>query len=375
MNNKNKGVNMNNLKKLGATALAGSLVAVSAQAGELSVTGHATATLKTKGGSGSTAQTLGHNTAVSFAGSGELDNGYTWNTFVVMADGLATMSSSALTMTMGSMGTIGISRVGGFNINGAYDETYPRAYEENSDAGGQSPSNYVGSIADDNAIIYASPSYDIMGASVNFGIEYALDADTATGKDGAVAADGPTYDEAIGVGVTASMAGLTLGVYGSEATRNNPGGGSTITGEFSDNFSGTYFVNYSMGPVSIGYQKAYVDIGAKNGTDTADATTAAKTVGTSTGNFEDESMSIAFNVNDDLSISYAETESTYKPSTYVAGTSNKNADVIQDSDSIQIAYSMGAMSVKAYSTEIKNINYVDGATETSVNELAIGLAF
>jgi outer membrane protein OmpU len=375
MNNKNKGVNMNNLKKLGATALAGSLVAVSAQAGELSVTGHATATLKTKGGSGMTAQTLGHNTAVSFAGSGELDNGYTWNTFVVMADGLATMSSSALTMTMGSMGTVGISRVGGFNINGAYDETYPRAYEENSDAGGQSPSNYVGSIADDNAIIYASPSFDVMGASINFGVEYALDADTATSKDGGVAADGQTYDEAMGVGVTASMAGLTLGAYASEATRNMPGSATATAGEVRDNFSGSYFANYSFGPVSVGYQKAYVDNGAYNGTEAADATTAAKTVGTSTGIFEDESMSIAFNVNDDLSISYAETESRYSPSVYVAGTGAKIADVTQDSDSLQIAYSMGAMSVKAYSTEIKNLNYVDGAVETSVNELAIGLAF
>jgi outer membrane protein OmpU len=366
---------MNNLKKLGATALAGSLVAVSAQAGELSVSGHATATLKTKGGSGLTAQTLGHNTAINFSGSGELDNGYTWNTFALMADDLASMSSSALTMTMGSMGTIGISRVGGFNVNGGYDETYPRAYEETSDAGGQSPSNYVGSIADDNAIIYKSPSFDFAGASVNFGVEYALDADTATGKDGAVAADGPTYDEAIGVGVTANMAGLTLGVYASEATRNNPGGGAAINGEFRDNFSTSAFVNYSFGPVSVGYQQAYVDNGALNGTAANDTTTTAKTVGTSTGIFEDESMSIAFNVNDDLSISYAETESRYSPSNYVAGTNAKYADVTQDSDSFQIAYSMGAMSVKAYMTDIKNINYASGATEVSVNELAIGLAF
>ena len=366
---------MNNLKKLGATALASSLVAVSAQAGELAVTGHATATLKSTGGSGMNSQTLGHNTAVNFAGSGELDNGYTWNTFVLMADALATMSSSALTLTMGSLGTIGISRVGGFNINGAYDETYPRAYEENSDAGGQSPSNYVGSVADDNAIIYKSPVYDLGGVAINYGVEYALDADTATGKDGAVAADTPHLDEAIGVGVTASVAGLTIGAYGSETTRNNPGKGAEANGEYRDSFTGSAFVNYSFGPVSVGYQEAYVDDGAFNGTAAADATTASKTVGTSTGIFEDESMSIAFNVNDNLSISYAETESRYSPSTYVANTTAKVADVTQTSDSLQIAYSMGAMSVKAYTTDIKNANYVSGATETSVNEIAIGLAF
>ena len=33
-------------------------------------------------------------------------------------------TSSAATMTMGDMGTVGVSKVGGFNVNGAYDETY-----------------------------------------------------------------------------------------------------------------------------------------------------------------------------------------------------------------------------------------------------------
>jgi len=47
MNNNNKGKNMTNLKKLGLSALAGSLVAVSAQAGEIAVTGSANVTYVT----------------------------------------------------------------------------------------------------------------------------------------------------------------------------------------------------------------------------------------------------------------------------------------------------------------------------------------
>ena len=46
MNTNNKEYFMNNFKKIGLTALAGSLVAVSAQAGELSVSGGANITLK-----------------------------------------------------------------------------------------------------------------------------------------------------------------------------------------------------------------------------------------------------------------------------------------------------------------------------------------
>jgi outer membrane protein OmpU len=360
------------LKKVGLTALAGSLVAVSAQAGELAVTGSATATYKTKAGSGLTAQSLGHSTQVNFAGSGELDNGYTFNTFVLMADSQGALSSSALTLTMGSMGTVGISRAGGFNVNGGYDETYPRAYEENSDAGGQSPSNYVGSTSDDNAIIYKSPQLSMMGATVDIGVEYSLDAAATTGKDGAVAASTPQTDNSMGVGITVGYEGLTIGAYAEEIEKNDT---NSVAGTTHDEFNGTAFINYNFGPVSVGYQQAYTDAGVVNGTAAANATTAAKTVGTSSGKFEDTSMSIAFNVNDDLSISYAETESEYDPSVNAAGTATRLKAVKQDSESFQVAYSMGAMSVKAYKTKISNINYVSGATDTTVNEIAIGLAF
>ena len=65
---------------------------------------------------------------------------------------------------------------------------------------------------------------------------------------------------------------------------------------------------YSFGPVSIGYSESYLDQGL---TGSAESTTTAKTVRTAAGIFESNSVSIAFNVNDDLSISYTETEDTY----------------------------------------------------------------
>ena len=74
--------------------------------------------------------------------------------------------------------------------------------------------------------------------------------------------------------------------------------------------------------------------------------------------------------NDNMSISYAETEDTHD-----AGTSTTTSDVTQDEDSLQIAYSMGAMSIKAYSTSISNPNYDTNAKELSVNEIALGMAF
>ena len=78
--NKTKGEIMNNFKKIGLTALAGSLAAVSANAVELSVSGETTvsyisntaAKVATIGGS-----SIGTSTGITFSGSGELENGWT----------------------------------------------------------------------------------------------------------------------------------------------------------------------------------------------------------------------------------------------------------------------------------------------------------
>ena len=121
---------------------------------------------------------------------------------------------------MGSMGSIGFGSGGGTNVNGAYDETYPRAYEENSDAGGQSAANYIGNWADDNAIVYQWPGMDIDGISLSGGLEYSLQAGTAHLTDGGVAANSDTWGDGYGIGLTALLIWvLTVGAY--YATREN----------------------------------------------------------------------------------------------------------------------------------------------------------
>ena len=371
--NNNKGENMINLRKLGLTALAGSLAAVSAQAGEMSVSGSHITTYTT-GDAGVVANThsansLGSNTNITFTGSGDLDNGWSVSTFVAMNDATTGLSSSAATMTMGDMGTVGVSKVGGFNVNGAYDETYPRAYEENSDAGGQSSLNSVGNWADDNAIIYKAPAIDLMGATVNIGIEHSLQAGTGTGGDGTGAARSDTYGNGTGVGVTVAYEGLTLGAYGAERENKNPG----AVDDVQDEFNGSWFVNYNFGPVSIGYQETYFDAGLTHSTNDL-TTTEVRTVGESGGIFSGEAMSIAFNVNDNVSISYSEVEDTYDAQSNVKGGTEVD-DVTMKTESLQVAYSMGSMSVKAYSTETSNPNFDSDADKLNVNEIALGLAF
>ena len=69
---------MNNLKKIGLSALAGSLVATSAFAGEMAVSGSAKATYTDReDGSVLTGSQFGMNKLLGFSGSGDLDNGQT----------------------------------------------------------------------------------------------------------------------------------------------------------------------------------------------------------------------------------------------------------------------------------------------------------
>ncbi len=364
--NNYKGENMINLRKVGLTALAGSLAAVTAQAGEFSVSGGHVTTYTT-GESYDSAQGIGSKTNVAFNGSGELDNGWSVSTFVVYNDAVSGLSSAASTVTMGDMGTVGVSKGGGFNVNGAYDETYPRAYEENSDAGGQSSLNSVGNWADDNAIIYKAPAIDLMGATVNIGVEYSLQAGTATGGDGVAPASSGTYGNGTGVGVTVAYEGLTLGAYGAERENKNPADNADIM----DEFNGSWFVNYSFGPVSVGYQETYFDAGVAAETNDM-TTTSAKSVGLSGGIFTGEAMSIAFNVNDNLSISYSEVEDTFDAQD---DASTAVDDSTMKTESLQLAYTMGSISINAYSTETSNPNYDLDADNLNVNEIAIGLAF
>ena len=51
------------------------------------------------------------------------------------------------------------------------------------------------------------------------------------------------------------------------------------------------------------------------------------------------------------------------------------ADVDQEIDAIQVAYSMGGMSIKAYQMDVTNAAFDEDAPDRKVTEIALGLAF
>ena len=111
---------MTNLKKIGLTALAGSLIATTAMAGSLSVSGGAKLSHTTKGGTSdpATGNNWGMQKLISFTGGGELDNGHSVSlSHYMTAEGA--QSSSILTYDMGDAGKISFTdAAGGIGIAG-----------------------------------------------------------------------------------------------------------------------------------------------------------------------------------------------------------------------------------------------------------------
>ena len=361
-----------NIKKIGLTALATSLVASSAYAADVSVSGSAGFVFATKsggatgGGATDHGKGFGVDNALSFSASGEMDNGWSVSASTALTDAAA-VSSNNVTLTMGSLGSV----FGGYG-NGGQAGNYDGiagAYEEVDDGGQTLSSNLVGSQFDNGGIFYTAPAIDASGATVQIHLGYTPKANDVALAGGVT--DGTAgYGSAKQAGMTISTdLGLTVGVFAQTADRESTA--ATV----SDAFAGTMYAKYAMGPVSIGYLTSYSDYGT---TSSAEAAIANKVVGTAAGIFESEEYVIAFNVNDNLSVSYAKSEDTYDAQAGASAgstTSDAIADVSVDNKSIQAAYSLGSMSIKAYRQESSNRTYSSTAGSSTKNEIALGLTF
>ena len=120
---------MTKLKKLGLTALAGSLVATTGYAGALDVTGAAKVSYVSKDETEVTGNPFSMTRDINFAGSGEMDNGMTISYHQLISAGA--FSSSGLALDMGDAGTLKLSNgtAGGHGIS-AYEDKMPTAAEQ-----------------------------------------------------------------------------------------------------------------------------------------------------------------------------------------------------------------------------------------------------
>jgi outer membrane protein OmpU len=359
-----------NIKKIGLTALATSLVASSAYAADVSVSGAAGITFVTENGNtgdaGDHGKGFGTDNSLSFSASGEMDNGWSVSASTAFTDAAA-LSSNAVTLTMGDMGSLSWGHAQGGNA-GSYDDVGAGAYEEVDDGAPTSLStNLMGTTVDNGGIFYTSPSIDAAGASVTMHVGYTPkvgNADIAGGGASGVQAMGSSQN----VGLTLSHeSGLTLGAFVNEVSRTSTAG--------EDTFQGAWYAKYSMGPIALAYGQSHVNNGVSGAADTAGV---AKTFAAGTGIFENEQYVVTMNVNDNLSVSYGKADDVYdaRAGSLTATTTGTNvADVTMSMKSIQAAYSMGSMSIKAYRLDVDNVGYNNTGGSNQKTEIALGLSF
>ena len=146
-----------NIKKIGLTALAASLVSVSAQAGEMSVAGGASMAIKNNSGvDAGKAITMGNQ--LTFTGGGELDNGLNVSLSFVLdhADNdVSGFDSHSITVSSDALGSITIAGDGAGNAQSALDTTAAGDIWNNGFKAGAADTAYVamkGSDASDNSI-------------------------------------------------------------------------------------------------------------------------------------------------------------------------------------------------------------------------------
>ena len=342
MKNNNKRKNMNNIKKIGLTALAGSLAAISANAAEMSVSGATLFTYTSEDNTETTGNPMGMKTNLAFTASGEV-NGYTVSYMNVTNDEVSGQSSARLSIDMGDIGTVSYDNGSGSGLATIDDKT-PTAAEEIWDGLDTSTSGRVG-FGSTGVINYVNT---VAGITLNAA---ARKGSATANADGASSASGESsfMDFALtGSGDNFGIEGIAWGVgYGEQEA----GQTSALGGDEGDTTNMTVFGNYTVGPVSLGIQQSAEDAGAAGGT-----------------NQYALRWGIAFNVNENLAISYGEAETEYaKPGA---------AHVTEDVEGIAISYTMGSMKIAGNRNEGSNMGGVTGIPGSdSMTEIAVSFAF
>jgi len=340
---------MNNFKKIGLTALAGSLAVTSANAVDYALSGDAIVKYTTRdnpaGTEANNGKGIGVDTDLYFTASGELDNGFTVKFFqAANTDAAWANSSSQVTIGMGSLGTLQVNNIAGAKANGI-DDVMPFAYEETWDAtdGTAHRADFFGSSTGSGSVDYRIPTQELAGVTINASVTMDPNADvgsTTAGGPGASTVSGTAYTLEI-----AHESGVSIG-GGTETIENGGTVSATSTGADEDN--STVYAKYSNGPLTVGYQESYQNV-ANGGEDK-----------------EGDMWGIAYTAGD-ISVSYG--ESSFQNHGLAGSTV-----VETEMDSVQIAYTMGAMTVSAAMFETSNAAGIAGRTFEE-NELAVSFAF
>ena len=302
---------MDKMKKLGLTALAGSLVATSAYAGEMSVSGSAKVTYVSQNETEVTGNSFSNSKGITFSGSGDLDNGMSVSTSYTMTD--AAFSVSQVVVDMGDSGTIGLYNGTSGGGIGKISDKMPTAGEQVWDDVDTTDNGVVG-ISNTNNL-----GYNATFGNVTVSAQY-----TNNGSGG-------NSDSGWSLQHSGAVEGLTVGF------------GMADDGTATD--EATAFVTYTVGGITVGYQRSDIDYAA------------------STNDEERNHVAASIAVNENLSVSYGRSEVDMG-----AG------KVDEESSGVSASYTMGSITVAAVSNATDNVAGTSG-TDDTYKELSVAFAF
>jgi outer membrane protein OmpU len=312
---------MTNIKKIGLSALAGSLMAFSANAAELSVSAGASITFTDAGDDVSNnAWAMGD--SIDFKASGETDGGLAISLYFELDND--NLDDTSVSISTDSMGTITFHGFDGSSALGAVDDVMPTAYEEPWSFV-TSPSKIDGTSAA-NMFQYTSPS--VGGATFTATYNQADTTSIVESQTSYAIAYSPEMVD-----------GLTVGYAVQDDTATG------VAAEAKD--ESTMYAKYTFGSITAGYQVSESD----NATASEDQ--------------ESTGMAISYAISDEMSISYG---------THEVETPNDSADDDQKASLLSASYTSGGMSISASAGSVDNVGNV-AATDKDTYEISMSFAF
>ena len=322
---------MNNLKKVGLTALASSLVATSVYAGEMSVAGSASFTMENYSGTDG-GKSLSMGNQLTFTGGGEMDNGMNVSLSFVLDQGdnetdtttgagTAPFDSHSIAVSSDAMGTITFAGEGASSAQNTIDTTAAGDLWDHS-AWGITSATATGG----NALTNASA-----GKTLRWTLPSMVD-----GLAADVSYNGSSAGEEATIGYAftyTGVEGLSLSYGAGEKGDTTAGtGGTEVT---------TMKASFAFGPVTAAMSINDYD-------------------NTSKENQEQTSYQVSYSVSDDLSVSYG------SETVELTGSSTD-----AEFDKVAVSYTTGGLTLSASKSTADNVNH----TASEANHWDIGLSF
>jgi hypothetical protein len=264
---------MNKLKNIGISALAGTLVSLSAaQAGGVSVSGSYELSYTNLDHDEVSGNKLGVNKNISFGAGGDISDGgaVTWATNIGWTDG-ADLSSASLAINMGGIATLTYDSGGGGTGANAVDNIVPTAWEE-IDYGLATGLSDVGAVSASKGVITLGIKAPVAGTG--FSISYASrmgdghtsDGSTSGGAGSAVKGvdvvlDFVDYNSAhFGMrwGIAAQTEIHAKTCQGTEEDYDSSTDFASCNGGYKHNpYAGSMFAKLALGPLHLGSQYTF----------------------------------------------------------------------------------------------------------------------